>query len=148
MIDIAKDIDSNKIHKAVISKGNIKENITLKEAREFAYILFSKKKPDYVISTQKTFMKSTYHYPLYNRKDEHGLSELYMEHFPIIQNLETSVQVLGNGDGIYLTDGDSQKTSWKFDHSQLRMGTFAFMFGIDLVKKNKTSALLKALETE
>lgn len=53
VIDIAKDIDTNKILKASIKKGALKENIILEDAKSHMIGLFKTNKPDYVISTKK-----------------------------------------------------------------------------------------------
>ncbi|MFT7880433.1 MAG: hypothetical protein ABXS91_08575 [Sulfurimonas sp.] len=148
VIDIAKDIDTNKIYRARIKKGLLKENIIMDDVKKHMKKLFRTKQPDYVISTQKDLLKDSYHYDLYNRKDEHELSMLYITNFGILENLHSSLQEIRNQEGLFLVDGDSAKTAWKFDHSQLRMATFAFMFSLDLLNRNRTSALVKALMEE
>lgn len=93
-------------------------------------------------------MSTSYHYDIYNRNDEHDLAMLYISNFGVLENRSSSLQEVRNQEGLFLVDGDSAKTAWKFDHSQLRMVTFAFMFSLDLVSKNRTDALIKSLQTE
>jgi len=145
VVDIKKDIDTNKIYRARVHSGMLKENILMADVKKYTKTLFENKKPNYVISTQKSFLKIAYHYEIYNRGDEHELATHYIENFEVLENAETSLQQVTNQDGLFLTDGDSQKARWKFDHIQLRMVTFAFMFSLDLVLKNKTDVLIKAL---
>lgn len=150
VIDISKDIDTNKVYRAIIPKGMLKENILIAEVKKLTQQLYSKtsRKPDYVISTKKDFLKTSYQYEIYNRSDEHELGTHYIENFEVLKNKVTSLQQVKNQEGLFLTDGDSTKARWKFDHTQLRMPTFAFMFSLDLVLKNKTDALIKSLEQE
>lgn len=147
-VDIAKDIDTNKIYKARIKKELLKENIIMDDVKKYIKKLYYGRRPDYVISTQKNLLRDSYHYDLYNRKDEHDLAMLYITNYGVLENKATSLQEVRNQEGLFLVDGDSQKASWKFDHSQLRMPTFAFMFSLDLVSKNRTGALIKSLENE
>ena len=149
VIDIHKDIYKNKILKAVIPKGLLKESVLLEDAKQRTRMLFTNlTKPDYVISTQHKFLNDSYQVDLYANKNEHQLAKHYLDNFEKLKNRSSALQQVANGEGIYLTEGDSQKSSWKLDHLSLRMSTFAFMFSMDLVLKNQTSALLKALKEE
>jgi len=148
IVDIVKHIETNKIIKAVIPKGLLRESIIFDDLRHYIRTVFTNKKPDYVISTQQHFMQDSYFYDLYSRKDEHELAKLYIDNFEVLVNRCGTLQQVSNGEGLFLTDGDSQKSKWKFDHTSLRMATFAFMFSIDLVSRNKTSRLLMSLKEE
>lgn len=148
VVDVTKDVRKNKIIKAVIEKGLLKESILMEDVKKFTLSVYRKNKPKYVISTQYKFIKDSYLYDLYNNKDEHKLAKHYIDNFERLENKATSLQQVATGEGLFLTDGDSRKSSWKFDITSLKMATFAFMFSIDLVLKNKTSMLLRALEDE
>ncbi|WP_294959191.1 hypothetical protein [Sulfurovum sp.] len=148
VVDVYKDIETNKIRKAVIPKGLLKENILLEEAKTHTRRIFLNSRPDYVISTQYKFIKDAYRVDLYANKNEHELAKYYIDNFEVLENRVSALQQVSNGEGIFLVEGDSQKAHWKLDHMSLRMSTYAFMFSMELVSKNRTLELLKALEEE
>lgn len=148
VVDIVKDIGNNKILKARIPKGLLKESIIMDDVKKFTRQLFTRAKPDYVISTQRKFLSESHTYDLYGNKNEHELAKHYIDNFEKLENRSSSLQQVTGGEGLFLVDSDSQKSSWKFDYGSLRMATFAFMFSIDLVLKNRISELLSVLETE
>ncbi|MGW8169659.1 MAG: hypothetical protein ACWGHH_06610 [Sulfurovaceae bacterium] len=149
LIDIIKDVDSNMIKKVLITQKNLKQNLIFDDTSRLTSIATgaaSRVVPDYIISNVKGFRDDFMYFDVFNLKDEHSLIMNYINYYTVIENKAKALQNFFSGIGAFLVDNDSSPARWKISYGDIDMSTIALMLSIDVILKNKSALLLKAIK--
>jgi len=140
LIEVRKQISTNKLLIVYLAKKNMHPLITHKEV----YKLARESEFDLCISSIEQLTKDSKHLSLYGYKYEHEMIVQYIENFNSIVIEGLKAMQLDTKKQIFLLDTDSQSNKWKWDIYQIKPITIALMIAIQFGIRRRQGALLHA----
>jgi hypothetical protein len=147
MVRISKSLKYNKVTRVVLGK-TCNENYTLEEAKKMYLGALAMVKADKLtLVTSVSILKHDYFRSPFDIKNEDELVKNYRIYQDSIQKGKSSLtpQKIGVGKGLYLDDL-AKPVRLRIDFNDIKISTISIMFAIDVVLKNETQNLLRAIE--